>query len=355
MTQPQTSRSGGLSVEELVALCDEIAALCRAGVPLEAGVAALASDMPGRMGRSARRLAERVATGRSLAEAMAEEPKTYPPLVRAVVEAGTRSGRLTAALEGLATTGRRLAEACALIGAALLYPLVVVALAVAFVTFYVAALLPTFLDFIRDVGGQAAAWLEWLEAWQGTAWIWGGVVLVLLAAVGLAWWIAAGRMALRPDRGLALIGWLPWTRRMMGLSRTAAFADLLALLVENGLPLGEALRLAGEACGSRRLAAAARKAAVAVERGEPLATAIDDGAVPPVLKWLLGAGGVRPFTAASVRFAADGYHRQAAAELELAHTLAPVVLTLVLGGTATLAAALLLFVPWIMTMREIAM
>ena len=355
MSQSQPLRSQVLSVEELVALCDEIAALCRVGIPLEVGVAALASDMPGRLGRSAQRLADRMAAGRSLPEAMAEEPGTYPPLVRAVVEAGVRSGRLTAALEGVATTGRRLAEARALMGAALIYPLVVVAMALAFITFYIAVLLPRFLAFIRDGGGHVSAWITWLEAWQGTAWIWGAIAVGVLFAVALAWWVAAGRIVLRRGRAPLLIGWLPWTARMVHLSRMAAFAELLAMLVENGLPLNRALLLAGEACGNRRLAAAAQQAAAAVERGEPLGTALDDRAVPPVLKWLLAAGAARPATATSIRFAADGYHRQAVAELEMARTLAPVVLTLALAGTATLAAALLLFVPWIMTMREIAL
>jgi len=91
-----------MNLDDLIALNDEIAALVRAGVPLEMGLAELGGDLPGRLGRFATALAQRTAQGESLAQAIAGDAGQLPQAYRAVVEAGVRAGRLPAALEAVA-------------------------------------------------------------------------------------------------------------------------------------------------------------------------------------------------------------------------------------------------------------
>ena len=76
-----------MTLDDLIALNDEIAALVRAGVPLEAGLAELGGDLPGRLGRFAAGLAQRTARGESLAQAITGDAGQLPPAYRAVVEA----------------------------------------------------------------------------------------------------------------------------------------------------------------------------------------------------------------------------------------------------------------------------
>ena len=45
-----------ITLDQLIALNDEIAALVRAGVPLDRGLRSLGEDLPGRLGRFARQL-----------------------------------------------------------------------------------------------------------------------------------------------------------------------------------------------------------------------------------------------------------------------------------------------------------
>ena len=51
MTSP--SSKPVITLDQLVALNDEIAALVRAGVPLDRGLRSLGEDLPGRLGRFA--------------------------------------------------------------------------------------------------------------------------------------------------------------------------------------------------------------------------------------------------------------------------------------------------------------
>ena len=93
---------GAISLTDLAALNDEIAALVRAGVPLERGLTGGSSDLPRRLGAYAAELGARMERGESLAQAVAAQ-KNFPPVYRAVIAAGTKAGRLPVALEGRLT------------------------------------------------------------------------------------------------------------------------------------------------------------------------------------------------------------------------------------------------------------
>src|SRR5262245_50143385 len=109
-----------LPLEQLAALHAELAALIRAGVPLEAGLRAFSRDVPGRMGAAAERLSQRLARGEAFDAALQAEG--FPPAYRAVVAAGQSAGRLPAALERLTAVITRLADLRQTLAVAMVYP-----------------------------------------------------------------------------------------------------------------------------------------------------------------------------------------------------------------------------------------
>ena len=84
--------SGPITLDQLLALNEEIAALVRAGLPLGRGLLEAGRDVRGRLGRIAGVLGRRMNRGEGLAEALEAERRAIPPLYRAVVEAGARAG-----------------------------------------------------------------------------------------------------------------------------------------------------------------------------------------------------------------------------------------------------------------------
>ena len=79
---------GSITIEQLLALNEEIRALVRAGVPLERGLSVAARELRGKLGKITRALGDRLARGESLSQALEGEKQSLPPLYRAVVEAG---------------------------------------------------------------------------------------------------------------------------------------------------------------------------------------------------------------------------------------------------------------------------
>lgn len=344
------SRAGGdsggaIGLDDLIALNDEIAALARAGLPLECGLLGFGAEVPGRLGTLATTLGQRLQQGQSLPEALAAEGNALPPTYRAVVEAGLRSGRLPAALEDLAGYARGFAELRRVIAQALLYPLIVLLFAyglfLAFLTLLLPRLLDAFATFRIPVPGLAHA----MRRLGQTALYWGPIVpLGLLALVGL--WVWTGRAgALRIGAGLR---WVPGLGPLLADWRASNFAGWLALLLGHGVPLPEAAELAGEASGDPALKDAAGRLAQATRRGEPAGQALRAASdpLPPLLGWLVVAGQDQGTLAPTLRQAAELYRRRALRRAETLRTLLPTFLLLLIGGVAALAYTVLLFVPW---------
>jgi general secretion pathway protein F len=348
--------SGGLSLGDFTALNDEIAALVRAGLPLDR---ALAGVGRGRLGEVARRIAARLERGEGLEAALRAEEPGVPPLYAAVVRAGMRSGRLPAALEGLAGLARSYADLRHTLGMALLYPVLVLALAYALFVGFVLYVLPSFLAIFADLGvpvGGVLRALEWLGAHAA---YWVPAFPVLLLAAILAWWRSGRAGALPGAGGRTLLGLVPGVGGLLRQVNAAGYADLLALLIEHGTPMPEALALAGEATGDPALARASGVLAAAVAGGASgtPATVTDArrelAAIPPTLRWLILRPDGGEDRAAALRHAASAYRRRAAVRADLVRTFLPTLALLAVGATATLVYTLTLFVPFTTLLRQL--
>jgi len=338
-----------MTLDDLIALNDEIAALVRAGVPLETGLAELGGDLPGRLGHYATVLAQRTARGESLAQAITSDAGELPSAYRAVVEAGVRAGRLPAALESVAASARRLVETYRVTAVTAVYPLLVVLVAWCGLLFFACVLAPSLaaMFLALDVPGQQ--FFAVLAQAGDSAWYWGPIVpAALLLLVALGWW--GGAEGRRAERFFA---WAPWTGRMLRYSYTARFLEILALLVENKTPLPEATVLAGEASGDPRTLELARRMAATLQTGQTQ-PAPGGPAFPPLVNWLLLSADREGALLSALRHAAAVYHRRARHQSDLLRLFLPVFLTIAVGGSVTALYALMLFVPYTGMLRALA-
>jgi type II secretory pathway component PulF len=348
--------SGAITVEQLFALNEEIRTLVRAGVPLERGLLSAARDLRGRLGRITTALAGRLDRGESLVEALESEKQVLPPLYRAVVEAGARSGQLPTALEGLARYVRGYSEARATIGLALWYPLVVLSLAYALFVGLVLLIVPRFLDAFDSLGLASPAPLRWLRmVGQNTDYWWlaGPIALAVLAIA----WSRSGVAARFQSVSWSWLKLFPWMRSILRNYEGANFCELLALLLENEVTYPLALKLASESTGNPRLVRGARSLAEAISRGQTVPQAletVDRKAFLPMLRWVLATGQEQGSLSTALRNLAAHYRRRGKNLAEKLSVFLPTVIMVVIGAGATLFYALALFIPIINLLGQLA-
>ncbi|MGD9719843.1 MAG: type II secretion system F family protein [Pirellulales bacterium] len=344
-----------ISLEELVALNDEIAGLVRSGVPLELGLAGWGQSLHGRLGRIVRQLSQSIAQGKSLSQSLDESSARFPSLYRAVVTAGLRSGRLPAALESLATSARNLQEVRRAIILAVLYPLVLLLLGYFAVWLVVGSVLPAILEMYE--GNPPPLWAAVASAGQWanrelrvpltSSSLQAGYLppLVVLVAA-LVGWSSMRRATVFGAGSLGLARWMPFAGKAARDAQLAALAEILGLLVEQNVPLDEAVVLAADATGDRRLADSARALAQSLEQGGTPPRAENLLGFPPLLAWLMSTGGRQQTFVTVARHVADTYRRRIARHNRWLREYLPLWLVVIIGGGLVVLVGLLTMVPF---------
>lgn len=345
-----------VTVEELVALNEEIAALVKAGSPLEAGLGRTSGELPGRLRGIAATLAGRMKRGESLVEALDAEAGSIPPLYRAVVEAGVRTGDVGKALAGMSSYLRGFVEARNTVGLALWYPLVVATLAYALFVGLVVVVAPRFAEAFASLGLPTTRALEFVEGLGRTAWLWWPIWPLVLVAIAVAW-VRSGRASRLDASSWTFLGLFPWMRSLVRDYQSAGFADLLALLLENQVAYPRAVSLAAEATGDASLIADARGLSLELERGASARQAVAGGgfrSFAPMLRWVLTHGHSEGSVVGALRNLAPMYRARAAFKAEKIRIFLPSLIMIVVGTSATLLYALSLFLPLTGMLRELA-
>ena len=342
---PSSSPAGHrpISLDELIALNAEIAALARAGIPLERGLGSLRGGSGGVL---IERLRQRLEQGASLPDVFAAESHQIPRAYHAVIEAGLRTGRLPEALETITGYAEMLVDLRRRLRLALIYPAIVVAVAYLLLWMFLTRLAGPIGETYRMFGLREHAWVSLLAWFEQTA-IWWLVIPPAAALILAIAWFSAG-MGPHGGTGVSSAGmaWFPGIGRVVRHFRRSAFAEMLAMLTDRNVPLPTALRLSGEATGDRRIAAEAGRLAADVEAGRTLRESVGGSQVfPPFMRWMMGAGEQQQALPAALRQLGEIYRRRGIRQSDWLRFLLPIGLTVFVGGGVVLCYALLLFLP----------
>lgn len=349
--------AASVSLDQLLALNDEMAALVRAGIPLEQGLTQLGHEAPGKLGLLASRLADRMKAGESLADILEKDDRMFPPVWRSVVLAGMRSGHLAAALESLSRTGRRAKELRRSMAVALIYPAFVVTLAYLLFVFSVTMLVPVITRAYVAITDDTSPLLDAITHVGRTIGVW-GLPIPVVVALGFAWWWYRTGRAMRTFRGgkggrRFLFGRhrqrrFPSVIQALVDGRMATFAELLELLDEHEVPLPKAIVLAADASGDRALIQASRTIAQRLENGETIQRREElPMAFPPLLGWSIVSGMGQSGLQRTLATSAEMYRQRALDAARWATDFMPMILTVFVGGAAVLFQALIVFLPFV--------
>ena len=357
MTTNKGSSNLTVTLDDLIALNDEILALARSGVPLQRGLLDLGHDLSGQLGKITTMLGQEMESGKSLPEALRSHGDQIPSVYRAVVEAGIGAGRLPAALEGLARTSRRVAELRRVIGMALLYPLLLLTVVCLLLAFVVPATVRAVSTSAHVQRVDEFLGAKPLVSLMDSAHLWLWAVPVGVIAMALGWWFRAGRaVAAGSNRRSYLARQIPWLGKLIYSVRVATFCELLGLLVKHQVPLAESVILAADASGDWQIRVEADDLAQRIRRGQqPESPArCPRAAIPPLLAWTLASDRPAVDLPAALSYAADTYYRRAEHLSDWTQLYLPIILTLGIGGTATILYGVLVMGPWFHFLYQLA-
>jgi len=253
----------------------ETAALLRAGLPLDRALELL-SETPlfRNAGQMPSVVRDRVREGMPFSQALAALLPDVSGTEEAVLAAGEASGRLPEVTEELADTLDQESELVEQIRAALLYPLVVTILAVGVLGLLVGFLLPVYEELLTDMGRDLP------PLTRGVLAVGRGVrhplgVLMLIVGV-LAIVLTLRRARAHPETFLSRRRFsLPVLGALWSSLVRTRFSRTLALLLEGGLQLPQAILQASAATGSAWLQEEGREMAERVSQGERFADALE--------------------------------------------------------------------------------
>jgi len=231
-----------------------------------------------------------VVEGRRLADAMGLEPRSFPPLYRAMVAAGESSGTLPPILERLAGLLERQAQVRGKVLSTLAYPIILAIVAAFVVLALMIFVVPRVVEQFDDVGQQLPLLTRIVIGLSGflASWWWalliGGAAALLLGARALK------EEGLRLKFDAALLR-LPLIGRLIRDLHAARLARTLSTMVASRLPLLEGLNLTTQTVHNRVLRKASAGIAESVRTGGSLSGALRRaGVFPPLLVYLAASG-----------------------------------------------------------------
>jgi general secretion pathway protein F len=280
-----------LSRRDLMVFTRQFASLTAAGIPLEEALGLLArqAEKPAlRRVLSATRA--RVQEGSRLAEAMSDHPKSFPAVYRAMIAAGEVAGGLDRVLDRLADYLEKADAVRRKVQAALVYPAALAVTALAVVSGLLVFIVPRIAEQFDGTGVALPLPTRMMIALSGFLQEFGAVLLIALAVIIVASIIALRHDTVRLHRD-RLLRRLPVAGGWARDTEAARFARTMAILIQSGAVLPDALRAAGRAAGNTAFAKAVTAVVRDVETGTGLSEAMRRNSwFPPLLVHMTAAG-----------------------------------------------------------------
>jgi len=268
---PQQHR---IPAREFLVFNQELATLLKAGMPLVQSLDLLKRRVETPTFRTVLEdVHEKVRSGTSLSDAFAGHGDLFPSVYVASLFAGERSGSLDTVLRRYVDYARVIATVKRKTVSALVYPCILVVLALGLVTLIVVKVVPEFSDFYKSFGAQLPFVTRMIV--RASEFIRGQILLILVVlavvvAVAIVWLKQAGSRA-QLDR---LVLRVPLVGPIAAKFATSQMARTLATLLGGGLPLVNSLDIAAKSIGNKYMASQIDVVNARVREGESFSAAL---------------------------------------------------------------------------------
>jgi type IV pilus assembly protein PilC len=329
---PRLPARRAFPVREFIVFNQELATLLKAGMPLVQSLDILRTRMVNPSFKAVLDdVHERVSAGAALSEAFAAHSGLFPGVYTASLTAGEKSGSLETVLRRYVAYVKVMAGVKRRTLSALIYPAVLLSLALVVVSIIILKVVPAFSDFYTQFGRELPLVTRVILAVSAA--VRANLLVIVVAAaalvVGANTWLRRPGQRERLDRWILMLPGIGPTARKFA---TSQLARTLATLLGGGIPLVDSIAIASRSIGNRWMAAAMDTVRRHVREGESFAAAMADrGVFPDVAVKMAEIGEATGALQDMLNSLADFYDEEIETDLGRFVTLVEPILLVVMG------------------------
>lgn len=272
-----------IPIADLSLMTRQIFTLLGAGMPMADALRSVANQAENKvMKRFATGIFEKVSEGHSYAQALTSSGFNLPSDYVATVRAGEESGHLVEVLSRMAESIEKQEKIRKKMRSALIYPTLMVVMAVAIILFLMAFVVPKVVSVFDNMNQSLPPLTQGLlstSEFLDQHWGW-----LLLGGIGM---IVVYKMLMQKERWRyqrdQLLLSVPALRKFLVYSASARWARTLGVLHASGVPITEALRISSEVMNLLPLKQKVMQMEVEVREGQKLYSSMKQAKFFPAL------------------------------------------------------------------------
>ena len=280
--------------------------------------------------------------GESLASSLSKHPKVFPSIMVNMVAAGEASGSLEKSLDRVATQLERNSKTQALVKKAMMYPIVLLIIALAVIILMLTFVIPQYSDMFKDLGtGLPGITLAVMAASDFVkAWWYAIIAVVVVVVLGLKYF-GTTNMGQHVYGKLALS--IPAVKNLVVKSAASSMARTMSTLMGAGVPMVEAVEIVSKTMTNIWFKEALMEARDQIMLGVPLSRPLEtSGLFPPMVYHMVRIGEESGAIEDMLDKLADYYEEEVEMAVQsLMAAMDPLIIVVLAGIVGTLIAAVM--------------
>ncbi len=282
---------GGVTTKDILIFTRQFSVMIDAGLPLVQALDIIGNQADNPAFRKVLLAVKaKVEAGSTFADALADHPKAFDQLFVQLVRAGEIGGILDTILQRLGAYIEKNEKLKRRVKGAMVYPAIVLTVAVGVVAVLLVFVVPTFQKMFKDMGGALPGPTQFLvdvsEALRSN--------LLAIAGVPVALFVAF-KLATRKGKGQEV--WhaatlkLPVFGDLIRKVAVARFTRTFGTMLSSGVPILDALEIVAKSAGNRTIEKGILYVRAKISEGKNIAAPLaETGVFPPMVVQMIGVG-----------------------------------------------------------------
>lgn len=274
----------GVSKRDLSVFCRQFVSILNAGVPIVDAMGMMEDQTENkRLQKALGEVKANIAKGESFANALRERSDVFPSMMINMVEAGEASGSIDVSLDRMAAQFEKDVKLGGLVKKALIYPIVVVCVAIVVLIVMMAFVIPNFMEMFKDMDTKMPALtlavMGAADFFKAYWYLIFGVILIIVIGLKI---FSASQVGTEFLAKAAIS--IPAFKEFTIKTSSSRLARTLATLTSSGISMIDALDISAKTMGNYVFRQAVLEAKEEVKKGVPLSEPLKrSGLFPPMV------------------------------------------------------------------------